>query len=47
MGFTVGPIDVACADLPSGMGIDGLIGTDLLAGRILTLDWVRGLLSVE
>ena len=44
MGLGVERAEVICTDLPSG--VDGLIGTDLLRGRILTIDWIRGALAV-
>lgn len=47
MGLIVGPFEVACADFPSGLGVDNLIGMDLLDGHLLALDCARGVLTVE
>lgn len=46
MGFITGPMEVVCADLPPGCGIDGLIGMDLLQHRVLTLDGIQGTIQV-
>jgi hypothetical protein len=46
MGFVVERCELVCQDLPRRMAVDGLIGMDLLEGRIVTLDGIRGLLTV-
>ena len=38
MGLVLQPFEVACHDLPEHLGIDGLLGMDLLEGRTLTVD---------
>jgi hypothetical protein len=43
---TVAPVEVFCHDLPVDLGIEGLIGMDLVEGRVVTLDAVQGIISV-
>ena len=45
-GVAVGPLEVFCHDLLIDRGIEGLIGMDLVEGRVLVLDAVEGILSV-
>ncbi len=42
MGLAIDNAQVHCHDLPDKFGIEGLIGMDLLKGRILTLDGIGG-----
>ena len=44
MGFERAPCELICQDLPRG--VDGLIGLDLLRGRILTVDAITGTITV-
>jgi Fe2+ transport system protein FeoA len=46
MGFTAAPCEVLCHDFAETLGIDGLIGIDLLVGRLVLIDGAQGLLSV-
>jgi hypothetical protein len=46
MGLGAAPFEVACADFPSGLGVDGVIGMDLLDGHLLLLDCLHGVLTV-
>jgi hypothetical protein len=46
MGLSFGSLEVVCEDLDSYFGIDGLIGLDLLAGHILTLDFISGIITL-
>ncbi len=46
MGFTVAPCEVWCHDFDDGIGIDGLIGMDLMEGRVVHIDGVIGEISV-
>lgn len=47
LGFAVSPCEVFCHDFDERLGVDGLIGMDLLDGRVVHLDGVRGVLTVE
>lgn len=42
MGLLLEQCEVVCQDLPRELGVDGLIGMDLLEGHVLTLDGVGG-----
>lgn len=42
MGLVLAPCLLMCHDMPRKLGVDGLIGMDLLEGRILTLDGKAG-----
>ena len=46
MGLVLAPCLLMCHDMPRGLGVDGLIGMDLLEGRILTLDGKAGLVTL-
>lgn len=46
MGLSFGPLEVVCHDIPPSFGIDGLIGLDLLALHILTLDFIIGAITL-
>ena len=47
MGFTAAPCEVLCHDFIETLGIDGLVGMDLLEGRVVLIDGVRGILTVD
>ncbi len=47
MGLHLEKFEVACHDLPEHLGVDGLIGMDLLEGHCLTIDGVTGTISLE
>ena len=47
LGFALDGCSVLCHDFDERLGVDGLIGMDLLAGRVVTIDGIRGLLTVE
>jgi len=46
LGFAVEPWEVFCHDFDERLGVDGLLGMDLLAGRVTTIDCAQGLLTV-
>lgn len=46
MGLSLGPFEVACADFPSDLGVDGLVGMDLLDGHLLLMDCLHGVITV-
>ena len=46
MGLVLAPCLLMCHDLPRELGVDGLIGMDLLEGHILTLDGKAGLVTL-
>jgi predicted aspartyl protease len=46
LGFAVENHEVFCHDFDERLGVDGLIGMDLLAGRVLTIDGVKGLIRI-
>src|SRR5262245_33456541 len=48
MGFVIESCRVRCHDFEEEAGaVDGLIGMDLLEGRILTIDGIAGIVSIE
>jgi hypothetical protein len=47
MGFGVEHCLVATEDLPRAQAVDGIIGMDLIAGHVLHIDAVAGLLTVD
>ena len=47
MGFAVESCIVAAEDLPRDLGVDGLIGMDLIEGHVLHIDAIRGELVVD
>jgi predicted aspartyl protease len=46
MGLVLAPYLLMCHDMPRELGVDGLIGMDLLEGHILTLDGKAGLVTL-
>jgi len=46
LGFSVEQYEFSCHDFEAWFAIDGLIGMDLLEGRVLTIDGVRGVVTV-
>jgi hypothetical protein len=46
MGLSFSPLEVFCHDIPPSFRIDGLIGLDLLARHILTLDFITGTIAL-
>jgi hypothetical protein len=46
LGLVVEPCELFCHDFDEELGVDGLIGMDLLAGRIVTLDGTQGVITV-
>ncbi len=47
LGMSLEGFNVFCHDFDETLGIDGLIGMDFIAGRVVTIDNVLGLLKVE
>jgi predicted aspartyl protease len=47
LGFAVEKHEVYCHAIDDELKVDGLIGMDLLAGRVLTIDGVGGLLKMQ
>lgn len=45
MGMDRSPCELICEPLPDD--VDGLIGLDLLRGRVLTLDFIQGTLTLS
>jgi hypothetical protein len=46
LGFVMEPCELFCHDFDEQLGVDGLIGMDLLAGKIVTIDGAQGLITV-
>ncbi len=46
MGTVFAPVEVVSQEIPSSTGVQGLVGMDLLVGRVLTVDCIEGLISV-
>jgi predicted aspartyl protease len=46
LGFTIEQHEVKCEDFDERYPVDGLIGMDLVEGRVVTIDGVRGTISV-
>jgi Aspartyl protease len=47
MGSSVSGLEVSCTELPTWMGVDGLVGMDLLRGHVLVLDCTQGVLRID
>lgn len=46
MGLILPAFEIACHDLAPELGVEGLIGMDLLRGRVLNIDGVRGTVTL-
>lgn len=46
MGVHHGLVEIVCQDLPTEVGVEGLIGMDLLEGRVFTLDGLTGIITL-
>ena len=46
MGLCLSSFEIVCEDLDPHFGIEGLIGLDLLARHILTLDFITGTIAL-
>ena len=47
LGFSVDHHEVFCHDFDDRLGVEGLIGMDLLDGRVVTLDGIEGRIIVD
>ena len=47
IGFEVAGHTVLCHEIAPGFGVDGLVGMDLLEGRVVKLDGRNGWIEVE
>lgn len=47
LGAILRPCEVICQQLPRALGVDGLIGVDLLVGRRILLDFAVGRIEVH
>jgi hypothetical protein len=47
LGHCWAPCEVRCHDLPTDLGVYGLIGMDLLRGHVITIDCVRGVVRLN
>lgn len=45
MGYVFESCEIRCHDFQDDLGFAGLVGMDLLEGRILTIDGVRGMIT--
>lgn len=46
MGLVLENFDVICEDIEPAAGVDGLIGMDMIRGRVLTVDAIRGMVTL-